>query len=148
MSMQLQRNNNGRGNKRHALASEINVTPLVDVMLVLLVIFMVTSPMLVAGVNVDLPETTADPVPNQKDPIVVTVNAKGKVFIQNAEVEERLLIKKLRALAEKKQTSRILVRGDRNIHYGKVMEVIGDINAAGFSKVSLVTDIAQDRRKP
>lgn len=147
MGLSLQSTQSRGHRHRRALVSEINVTPLVDVMLVLLVIFMVTSPMLVAGVNVDLPKTSASPIANQEEPLSVTVNAEGKVYLQNTEVTIEKLVAQLQAILGEKTDSRILVRGDKNIDYGTVMVVVGAINAAGYSKVALVTDIATQTAK-
>lgn len=147
MGLSLQKTHTRGRSGRRALVSEINVTPLVDVMLVLLVIFMVTSPMLVAGVNVDLPKTSADPIPNQVEPLSVTVNAEGKIYLQNTAVTMEELIARLHAILGEKMDSRILVRGDKRIDYGTVMELVGGISAAGFTKVALVTDIAPPGKK-
>ncbi|MEO1091086.1 MAG: ExbD/TolR family protein [Pseudomonadota bacterium] len=119
--------------------SEINVTPFVDVMLVLLIVFMVTAPLLVTGVQVDLPESQADSLPAQDLPLAVTVSADGTVFVQEAAVDLPELAAKLRAVAGENDELRIFVRGDRGISYGRVMEVVGAINAAGFSRVALVS---------
>lgn len=121
--------------------AEINVTPLVDVMLVLLIIFMITSPMLVAGVSVDLPETKASSIPGQDEPLSVTVDAKGNVYIQETKIRFSDLIPKLIAITGEKTDIRIFVRGDRKIDYGRIMEIVGAINSAGFTKVALITDI-------
>lgn len=129
------------GRSRHQLSSEINVTPMVDVMLVLLVIFMVTSPMLVAGVNVDLPETSAAPATGNDEPLAITVDKNGTVYIQETSIKLEELTPKLRAITHEKMDTRIFIRGDKNINYGKVIEVMGAINAAGFTKVALVTGI-------
>lgn len=134
----------GRINRNYHPVAEINVTPMVDVMLVLLIIFMVTSPLMVAGVSVDLPETSAAPVTGQDEPLSVTVDAKGHVYIQETKIKKRDLVAKLKAITAEKKDTRIFVRGDKNIDYGKVMDVVGDINAAGFNKVALLTEI--DRR--
>ncbi len=133
----------GRRSKRnqHHLSSEINVTPMVDVMLVLLVIFMVTSPMLVAGVKVDLPETSASPATGDDEPLAITVDKNGTVYIMDNEVALAELTAKMRAITKEKMDTRIFIRGDKNINYGKVIEVMGAINAAGFTKVALVTGI-------
>lgn len=120
--------------------SEINVTPLVDVMLVLLIIFMVTAPMLTAGVQVDLPESAASSLPGQDEPLSVTVDAEGAVYVQNTKVKLEELAAKLKAITGEKRDTRIFVRGDRGIDYGRVMEVFGELNAAGFTKVALVTE--------
>jgi len=134
----------GRINRNYHPVAEINVTPMVDVMLVLLIIFMVTSPLMVAGVSVDLPETSASPVTGQDEPLSITVDSKGHVYIQETKIKKRDLVAKLKAITAEKKDTRIFVRGDKKIDYGKVMEVVGDINAAGFNKVALLTEI--DRR--
>ncbi|MBI3452821.1 MAG: protein TolR [Rhodospirillales bacterium] len=121
--------------------SDINVTPFVDVMLVLLVIFMVTAPLLTAGVEVDLPKTKAAQATGQDEPLVVSVNAAGKVYLQETEFELDALVERLRAITQNKPDQRVFVRGDRSISYGRVMEVMGTISAAGFTKVALVAEI-------
>ena len=138
----LANKNSGRVNRNFHPVAEINVTPMVDVMLVLLIIFMVTSPLMVAGVSVDLPETSAAAVSGQDEPLSVTIDLEGNVYIQESKIEKQDLIAKLQAVTERKKDTRIFIRGDENIDYGKVMEVVGMINAAGFSKVALLTDIA------
>lgn len=130
----------GKRNKTYHPMAEINVTPMVDIMLVLLIIFMVTSPMLVAGVTVDLPETSAAPVSGQEEPLSVTIDEKGNIYIQDTKIKQSELIAKLTAITGAKKDSRIFVRGDRKIDYGKIMEVVGAINAAGYTKVALLTD--------
>ncbi len=120
--------------------AEINVTPLVDVMLVLLVIFMVTSPMMITGVSVDLPESDAKQITNNDEPLAVTIDKKGTIYLQEQRVELGDLITKLNAILHQKHDARIYVRGDRNIDYGKVMHVVGAINHAGYTKVALITD--------
>ncbi len=129
----------GRGYRRQQF-NEINVTPFVDVMLVLLVIFMITAPMLTAGVAVDLPESSAKPVQGSDEPLAVTVTADGTVFIQETETTLQELVPKLQAIVGENRDTRIFVRGDTKINYGTVMRVIGEINAAGFSKVALITE--------
>jgi len=125
---------------RYAMNSEINVTPMVDVMLVLLVIFMVTSPMLVAGVSVDLPKTKSSPLSGQDEPIAISIDKTGGVFIQETKVKIADLKAKLSAVLHEKKDTRIFVRGDKSIDYGKVMEVFGEIKSAGFTNVALVTE--------
>ncbi|MBL41502.1 MAG: protein TolR [Rhodospirillaceae bacterium] len=120
--------------------SEINVTPFVDVMLVLLVIFMVTAPLLTVGVSVDLPKTKAKAIPGKDEPLAITIDSSGKIFIQDTEVELNTLTARLKAISNNRQDSRIFIRGDKNIDYGKVMEVMSEITAAGFNKVSLITE--------
>lgn len=120
--------------------SEINVTPFVDVMLVLLIVFMVAAPMMTAGITVDLPQTKASPLPGNDEPLNVSIKSDGTVYIQNSEAELGELGAKLQAILGEKKETRIFVRGDTAIHYGKVMQVIGEITAAGYSKVALVTN--------
>ncbi|MBT3238603.1 MAG: protein TolR [Rhodospirillaceae bacterium] len=128
-------------NRRRPM-SEINVTPMVDVMLVLLVIFMVTAPLLTVGVTVDLPKTKASVVPGQDEPLAVSVNAEGKVFLQDTELELSGLVPRLKAITGNNPDVRIFVRGDKNVNYGRVMQVMGVVNAAGFRKVALITQRA------
>jgi len=137
--------NNGRA--RYQPMSEINVTPMVDVMLVLLVIFMVAAPLLTVGVPVDLPQTKAPAITEQKEPLVITVNAQGKLFLQNGAVGDDELVPRLQAITKNNPQADIYVRGDRAISYGRVMEVMGMVSAAGFTKVSLVTEQARDKAK-
>ncbi len=141
MGMDVSYNTRGK----RALKSEINVTPLVDVMLVLLVIFMVTSPMLVSGVHVDLPKSTASPIGGQDEPIAVTIDAKRKIYIQNMEVELSKLGPKLAAVVKQKYDTRIFVRGDKNVSYGDVMRLFGTLQEAGFNNVALITEVSQGR---
>jgi biopolymer transport protein TolR len=120
--------------------SQINVTPFVDVMLVLLIVFMVTAPLLTVGVPVDLPESKAEAINEPVEPLVVTVDGQGDIFIQETKVALGQLVPRLRAITGRKPDTRIFVRGDRAIDYGRVMTVMGRINGAGFSKVALVTE--------
>jgi biopolymer transport protein TolR len=120
--------------------SEINITPMVDVMLVLLIIFMVAAPMMTSGVTVDLPQTSASPVSGQDEPLAVTVTSDGKVYIQKTPVLLKNLQEKLRSITAQKKDTRIFVRGDKNVDYGKIMQVVSEINTAGYSKVALITD--------
>ncbi|MCW5748394.1 MAG: protein TolR [Alphaproteobacteria bacterium] len=122
--------------------AEINVTPLVDVMLVLLIIFMVAAPLMNVGVSVDLPKTTADPIQGQDEPLVVSVKAKGEVYLGDTEHTVDELITKLKAVQAEKPDQRIFVRGDKAVDYGRVMEVLGALRAAGFTKAGLVGDMA------
>ena len=128
--------NGGRG--RYRPLSEINVTPLVDVMLVLLIIFMVTAPLMTSGVDVDLPKTDAKPLNQDSDPLNVSINAKGQIYLQNAEVTLPELVDKLRAIAPDNPDRRIFVRGDNAINYGLVVQVMGTITEGGFTKVALL----------
>ncbi len=123
--------------------SEINVTPLVDVMLVLLIIFMVAAPLMTVGVPVDLPKTQASALNQENEPITITVNPEGKIFLQETEVQIDGLVPQLRAIASAQQAGqerRIFVRGDRAISYGRVMEVMGTVSAGGFSRVALLAE--------
>ena len=130
----------GRGASRRMM-SEINVTPMVDVMLVLLVVFMITAPLLTVGVPVDLPKTKASLIGGEDEPLTITVDAQGRVFLQETELAIDVLIPRLKAITSNNPEVRIFVRGDRAISYGRVMEVMGTVNAAGFRKVALVTDM-------
>ena len=125
--------------KRHARPmSEINVTPFVDVMLVLLIVFMVSAPLLTAGVPIDLPETQAKPLVLDKEPITITVNPEGKIFIKDDQVTIDDLVPKLTTLSDNNLDERIYVRGDRTANYGMIMRVMGTINGAGFRHIGLV----------
>lgn len=129
---------------KHALISEINVTPLVDVMLVLLIVFMVTAPMMVAGIQVDLPETKASPVSHQEEPLTISINKKGEVYILDTMIDRKNLAAKLKAITKAKMDTRIFVKGDKNVSYGEIVDVVSEINAAGFGKVALVTQIKRN----
>ena len=120
--------------------SEINVTPFVDVMLVLLIVFMVTAPLLTVGVPVDLPQTRAKSLGEDREPLAVTVDKDGKIFLQNSPIGIDELVPKLMAISENGYNQRIFVRGDKAVDYGKVMEVMGLLNGAGFTRIGLVTD--------
>jgi len=133
----------GRASKRRRrrggrAIAEINVTPFVDVMLVLLIVFMVTAPLLASGVPVDLPEAQTKPLAIEKEPITVTVNTDGKVFIKDTEVSIDDLVPKLTELATNDLDERIYVRGDKAVSYGTIMRVMGTINSAGFRHIGLV----------
>lgn len=122
--------------------SEINVTPFVDVMLVLLIIFMVAAPLLTVGVPVELPKTAAGALPaDQEEPLTVTVTADGSVQIQTTAVERNALVQRLRAIAAERDSDRVFLRADGAVPYAQVMEVMGALNAGGFSNIGLVTDI-------
>ena len=134
-----------RRHQRKPVMSEINVTPMVDVMLVLLIIFMVSAPLLTVGVPIDLPQTKANSLDQDKEPLAVSVNDKGEVFLQNSQVNVDELVTKLKAITEARggYDERIYVRGDRKVDYGTVMRVMGRLSAAGFRRVALVTDVEQ-----
>ncbi len=138
----------GRRRREHTRPiSEINVTPMVDVMLVLLVVFMVTAPLLTVGVQVDLPKTKAGLIQDQVEPLAVTVSASGQIFLQDKEIELSVLAPRLIAITGANPDVRIFVRGDKAIEYGRVMEVMGTLNAAGFNKVALITEMPHSGAK-
>jgi biopolymer transport protein TolR len=136
----------GLGGNGHSLPgryrpmSEINVTPLVDVMLVLLVVFMVAAPLLTVGVPVDLPQTAAPPITEPKEPLVITINGEGHIFVQETELPTESLVPRLQAITENNPDAPLYVRGDKAINYGRVVEVMSLVSAAGFRKVSLVAE--------
>tara|TARA_B100000214_G_C23819854_1_gene559119 strand:+ start:336 stop:752 length:417 start_codon:yes stop_codon:yes gene_type:complete len=125
--------------------SEINVTPFVDVMLVLLIIFMVTAPLLTVGVQVDLPESAADTLPEETEPLTLTINAKGEIFIQESKVEYEKIIAKILAVSNNRTDTRIFVRGDKTINYGRVLEIMGMLSGSGFTKVALISEPYKER---
>jgi len=137
----------GRRTRRHRPMAEINVTPFVDVMLVLLVVFMVTAPLLSVGVPVELPKTEAAAINTPDEPIVLTINAKGEIFIQETVVPFENLAPRLAAITGAQPDTRIFVRGDKSIPYGTVMTVMGQIAAAGYSKVSLLAEMPDTGKK-
>ena len=133
----------GRGHRRrgrhHALISEINVTPMVDVMLVLLIIFMVAAPLLTVGVPIDLPDTQAKAMNADTQPITVSINAAGQIYLQETEIPIEELVAKLQAISKTGYEERIFIRGDRAADYGTVMKVMAEISAAGFRNIGLVS---------
>src|SRR3982750_1542395 len=135
----------GRRHSRKPVMAEINVTPMVDVMLVLLIIFMVSAPLLTVGVPLHLPQTQAKSLDNDKEPLTVSVNTKGEVFLQNTEIKVDELVAKLQAITQARggNDERIYVRGDKKVDYGTVMRVMGRLSAAGFRRVALVTEVEQ-----
>jgi biopolymer transport protein TolR len=132
------------GRSRYRPMAEINVTPLVDVMLVLLIIFMVAAPLMTVGVPVDLPKTTAQPLNQESEPLTITVNTEGKIFLQETELPLDGLVPRLQAIMREQPQGaperRIFVRGDKAISYGRVMEVMGTIAGAGFTRVALLAE--------
>ena len=147
MALNPQYANRPFGRRRHTPPmSEINVTPMVDVMLVLLVIFMVTAPLLTVGVLVDLPKIKAGIIQGQDEPLAITIDAEGQVYLQETKVDLESLVPRLSAITSNNPDVRIFVRGDAAINYGRVMEVMGTINAAGYRKVALVTKKLSKRR--
>jgi biopolymer transport protein TolR len=129
---------NGRG--RYRPLAEINVTPLVDVMLVLLIIFMVTAPLMTSGVSVDLPKANAQPINSDSQPLTVSINAQGTIYLQNDEVDLAQLVAKLQAVSQNNVDRRIFVRGDKDLPYGRIMQVMGTVTQGGFTKVALLAE--------
>ena len=130
----------GKGRRRrHTQMSEINVTPFVDVMLVLLIVFMVTAPLLTVGVPLELPNSKSSTVQGNDEPLVISVDGQGRLFLEDIEVELENLAPKLQAVTGAKQDQRIFVRGDTNVNYGRVLEVMGEIHNAGFKRVAMVS---------
>ena len=135
----------GRRGRRRAVMAEINVTPMVDVMLVLLIIFMVSAPLLTVGVPLDLPQTQAKSLDQDKNPLTLSVNLKGQVFLNDTEIALNDLVAKLKAITDARggMDERIFVRGDKKVDYGTVMKVMGRLSQAGFRRVALVTEVDQ-----
>src|SRR6201996_9421063 len=139
----------GRGRRRYWRPhADINVTPFVDVMLVLLVVFMVTAPLMTVAVPVDLPKTQARSVNQDKEPLVVSVDATGKVYLQDKAMEFDDLVPKLKAITGANADARIFVRGDKSVSYGRIMQVMGTVSAAGFNKVALVAELPKPGDAP
>jgi biopolymer transport protein TolR len=141
----------GGGRRRHrrrGVMSEINVTPMVDVMLVLMIIFMVSAPLLTVGVPIDLPQSQAKSLDQDKEPLTISVTEKGEVYLQNAAIDVDGLIAKLQAVAQARggTDARIYVRGDKKVDYGTMMKVMGRLSSAGFHRVALVTEFEQDSK--
>src|SRR2546423_3660338 len=145
MVAHVKRMENGRRRGRARPLSEINVTPFVDVMLVLLIVFMVTAPLLTVGVPVDLPKTKAQALSQDREPLSVSVRRDGSIYLQNTRISEDDLVPRLTAIAGNGYEQRIFVRGDKSVDYGRVMQVMALIGAAGFTHIGLVTDIAPAR---
>lgn len=141
MAIKLTGSTKKNNKHRRYVSCEINITPLVDVMLVLLIIFMVTSPMLVSGVSVDLPETKTTPMSSQDEPLVVSINKIGEIFILETKIDKTLLTQKLNEITKEKKDSRIFIRGDKNLSYGNIVELMAEIHKAGFTKVALISNI-------
>jgi biopolymer transport protein TolR len=144
--------NSGGGWRRSGAASrfrpmsEINVTPLVDVMLVLLIVFMITAPLLTVGVPVDLPQTDAEAIADPQEPLVITLQKDSRIYIQETEVDFDTLVAKLIAITGAKPDTTIFVKADKGIAYGQVMELMGLVTVAGFRQVSLIVEMPQEAR--
>jgi biopolymer transport protein TolR len=135
-------NTGARGGRRgrYRPLAEINVTPLVDVMLVLLIIFMVTAPLMTSGVSVDLPKTSAQQLNSDSEPLTVTIKADSSIFLQDQQIDISAIVAKLQAIAQNNPDRRIFVRGDKDVPYGRIMEVMGTITQGGFTKVALLAE--------
>ena len=133
----------GRSRRGRRLMSEINVTPMVDVMLVLLIVFMVAAPMLTVGIPVELPKTKAATLNDTTEPLVISVDKNGTVFLQESEIDPKILGEKLKAITGNNPNARIYVRGDANINYGKVAQVMGVVTTAGFTRLALVAEVPE-----
>lgn len=133
-----------KGRQRKRPMSEINVTPFVDVMLVLLIVFMVTAPLLTVGVPVDLPKTKASQISDDQTPLIISIKADGGLALQNRDIETDQLIPRLEAVARAKPETRIFVRGDRSVPYGDIMAVMGRVQEAGFTRVALITKLPDE----
>jgi biopolymer transport protein TolR len=140
----IKRGGQGTSRRRNPPLSEINVTPFVDVMLVLLIVFMVAAPLLTVGVPVDLPKTKAAQLTDEVEPLVVTVRADGSLYLQETAISREELVPKLVAVSGANPDLRIFVRGDKSIAYGSVMEVMGQISAAGFARVALLAELPEE----
>jgi len=135
------------GNSKKRLVSDINVTPLVDVMLVLLIIFMITAPMMTQGVDIDLPQTTAKPLQQEKTPIIVTITKKGEFLLNNTKGSQAAIKQELAALAKKGTNDAVLLRADKEVPYGLVVSLMSDIKAVGFDKLGMITQPEIDKPK-
>jgi biopolymer transport protein TolR len=133
------------GSKR--LVSEINVTPLVDVMLVLLIIFMVTAPMMTQGVDVDLPETTAKPLRQKEEPLLVTIRKDGQIYFNNIKLDQTMLKQQLSALSKAEHEKAIYLKADKQVPYGLVVAVMADIKESGFDKLGMITQPADEKNQ-
>ncbi|MGB8364858.1 MAG: protein TolR [Rhizomicrobium sp.] len=145
MAIMLRRAERGGRRRHRQRMAEINVTPFVDVMLVLLIVFMVTAPLLTVGVPVDLPKTKAQALGQDREPLSVTIRRDGRIYLQNSPIAEDDLVPRLTAISGNGYDQRIFVRGDRSVDYGRVMEVMALISAAGFTHIGLVTDVAKPK---
>ncbi len=136
--------------RRSRTMSEINVTPFVDVMLVLLIVFMITAPLMTVGVPVDLPETEAGSISDETEPLVISIKPDGEIYLQESPITLETLTPRLRAITGENNKARIFIRGDKALNYGTIMEIMGTITSAGFEKVALITEmpkVAQSTQK-
>lgn len=141
MGFQIKQGRRSSGSRRSTTMSDINITPFVDVMLVLLIVFMVTAPMMTVGISVDLPEANASSINEKTEPLTISVNKVGKIYLQETELDLTNLIPRLMAITGENPDTRIFVRGDQTVNYGAIVQVMGAINAAGFKKVALLAEL-------
>ena len=134
---------NNKMHKKNKVISQINVTPFVDVMLVLLIVFMITAPLLTVGVSVDLPKTKASQLNSKGDPIIISIKKNGELYIQEREIDTLQLLPRLKAISSGNKNLRIYVRGDKNVPYGLVLDTIAKIKSSGFKKVALVAKLKE-----
>ena len=134
---------NNRMDKKNRVISQINVTPFVDVMLVLLIVFMITAPLLTVGVSVDLPKTKASQLNTKGDPIIISIKKNGELYIQEREIDTLQLLPRLKAISSGNKNLRIYVRGDKDVPYGLVLDTIAKIKSSGFKKVALVAKLQE-----
>lgn len=134
------------GSSRRGMMAEINVTPLVDVMLVLLIIFMVTAPMMTQGLEVNLPETTAKSLRQKEEPLIISLNKEGEIKLRNVNVSNQLLWEQLNAMSEEEKKNPVYLRADKDVAYGKVVILMADIKRAGFDKLGMITQPDQKIR--
>ena len=143
MSMDIGSSSIGGGRKRRQRTqpmTQINVTPFVDVMLVLLIVFMITAPLMTVGVPIELPETEAGKVEGSKEPLVVSIDAKGRIFLQETEIKMEDIIAKLSAIAKSGFKERIYIQGDKHVVFGEISKIMGRISRAGFTRITVITD--------
>ena len=143
MFNRINNNINNKTHKKNRVISQINVTPFVDVMLVLLIVFMITAPLLTVGVSVDLPKTKASQLNSKGDPIIISIKKNGALFIQEREIDTVQLLPRLKAISSGNKNLRIYVRGDKNVPYGLVLDTIAKIKSSGFKKVALVAKLQE-----
>jgi len=144
--MSNKRKNSSHRNRTYAQPmSEINVTPMVDVMLVLLIVFMVAAPMLTVGIKVNLPETKAKALSDQKEPLIITIKKNGSIFVQEKQIDEKKLVVQLKAVTKNNPDVKIYVRADKNLNYGTVMRIIGTLSANEFKNFSFITESEKSR---
>ena len=134
---------NNRMHRKNKVISQINVTPFVDVMLVLLIVFMITAPLLTVGVSVDLPKTKASQLNSKGDPIIISIKKNGELYIQEREIDNLQLLPRLKAISSGNKNLRIYVRGDKNVPYGLVLDIIAKIKSSGFKRVALVAKLKE-----